>query len=165
MADDLPRLDDLPIPDDAKPGRGWTPFMLEMAAHIGATNTLRLVDHFGGQKIYVPIAVEKSPFADVLPTETVETLARVYGREKVEFPTAREALFRARGAPVIAAVREKRLARNDAARILRTSARYISQLANDTDDEPDGRVFVLRRPVDTRQLEMFPDPAAPAPPD
>lgn len=170
MADavDLPRLSDLPIPDDVKPGRGWSPFMLEMAAHIGAKNVLHLVDHFGGQKVYIPIAADKSPFVDILPADTVATLAHVFGREKVEIPTAREALFRARGGPIIAAVRAKTMHRNDAARILRTSVRYISKLINDNEAGNDVPMFVLKRATDPRQLEMFPDPdgsPVPVPPD
>ncbi|WP_343526920.1 hypothetical protein [Sphingomonas sp.] len=165
MTDDLPRLADLPIPDDVKPGRGWSPFMLEMAAHISAKHVLILVDRFGGQDVYVPIAPEKSPFIDVLPLETVAKLAHVYGREKLEIPTGREALARARRAPVIAAVRAGRLNKNDAARMIGSNRRYVAHLANQTNEADDAPIFVPRRPVDSRQLEMFaePSPEPPAP--
>ena len=162
---DLPRLSDLPIPDDVKPGRGWTPFMLEMAAHISPKHVLTLVDHFGGLDVYVPLAPEKSPFLDVLPREAVATLARVYGREKLQISTAREALARARRAPVIAAVRAGKLNKNDAARLIGSSRRYVAHLANQTNEADDAPVFVPSRPVDTRQLEMFPEEPAPTHPD
>ncbi|WP_454280232.1 hypothetical protein [Sphingomonas sp. Marseille-Q8236] len=165
MVDDLPRLSDLPIPNDVRPGRGWTPFMLEMAAHVAPKHVLTLVDRFGGQVVYVPIAVEKSPFLDVLPMDTVATIARVYGREKLDIPTAREALARARRAPVIAAVRAGRLTRNEAARMIGSSRRYVAYLANQTNEADDAPVFVPRRVVDSRQIEMFPEPPAPVHPE
>ncbi|GAN14127.1 hypothetical protein I6G65_16045 [Sphingomonas paucimobilis] len=165
MADDLPRLADLPIPDTVQPGRGWSPFMLEMAAHIAPKHILTLVDRFGGQDIYVPIAVENSPFLDVLPADTVATISRVYGRERLKIPTAREALARARRAPVIAAVRAGRLTRNEAARMIGSSRRYVAYLANQTNEADDAPVFVPRRTVDSRQIEMFPEPPAPVHPD
>lgn len=106
---DLPRAEELPIPADVQPGPGWTEQMLEMAAHVGAFDTLAIVAALGGQSIYIPRDKAKSPFAEIVGEAAVATLAWVYGGHHYAVPVGRAALARARRAPVLAAVRAKRM--------------------------------------------------------
>lgn len=151
---------DLPIPEDVRPGPGWTGEMLEMAEHIGAWRTLQLVEAFGGMRIYIPADPARGKsypgrgsIVDVVGIGAAAKLSAVYGREYFVFPTARHALARARRAPLVAAARAGRLSVSEAARILRTSRPYMSELVNN--DEADAPA---RRPHrDARQTDLFGD--------
>lgn len=150
------RPEQLPIPEDARPHKSWPPLMLDMAAHIGAYATLRIVDAFAGQYIYVPIDPSRSPFADVVGSERAATLAQVYGRERLPIPSGRNALMRARRAGVIALVRSGRMTVSEAAARLRMPVRHLSTLINKTDEGTDAEpALLLERPRDARQLDMF----------
>lgn len=150
------RPEDLPIPEDARPHVSWPPLMLDMAAHIGAYATLRIVDAFAGQCIYVPIDPSRSPFTDVIGTEKAATMAHVYGRERLPIPSGRHALMRARRAGVVALVRANRMSRTDASALLRMPLRHLSTLINKTDEGTDAEpLLTLERPRDPRQLDMF----------
>jgi len=150
------RPEDLPIPEDAKAHESWPPIMLDMAAHVGAHATLRIVDAFAGQYIYVPMDVSRSPFTDVVGAEKAAVLAHVYGRERLPIPVGRNALMRARRAGVIALVRAKKLGVGEAAALLRMPVRHMSRLINKTDEGTDAEpTLLLQRPRDARQLDMF----------
>ncbi|MFY9350077.1 MAG: hypothetical protein WBL20_04705 [Sphingobium sp.] len=150
------RPDELPIPQDAKPHRSWPALMLDMAAHIGAYDTLRLVDAFAGQYVYVPLDASRSPFAEVLGRDQAAVLSRIYGREKLQIPAGRSALARARRAGVVALVRAKRLTVSEGAAWLRMPVRHLSTLINHTDEGTDAEPLLdLQRPRDARQIEMF----------
>lgn len=150
------RPDDLPIPEDTRPHASWPPIMLDMAAHIGPYDTLRIVDAFAGQYIYVPIDPSKSPFLGILGSEKAAMFAHVYGAERLPIPAGRNALARARRAGVIALVRAKRMTLKDAAALLRMPVRHMSTLINKTDEGTDAEPAVLlERPRDPRQLDMF----------
>lgn len=155
------RLENTPIPTDAKPYPTWPASMLEMAAHIGPYATLLLVDAFAGQDVYVPLDPKRSPFTDIIGAEKAEIIAHVYGREKLPIPTGRNPLLRARRQGIIAAARAGKISKKEAAAILRTPRAYFSRLFNQTDEGTDAMpVAELMRPRDTRQLEMFDDPDA-----
>lgn len=130
----LPRLDDLPIPADVRPGQGWTGQMHEMAAHIGPHATLALIAAHGGEKVRVPIAAERSPFADVLGPADCATVAQVYGGNELQLPVARFAVARARRGVVIAAVRAGKITIGQAHKIIGSSRTYVSHLVNHTDE-------------------------------
>lgn len=154
------RLEDIPIPDDARPHPSWPPAMLEMAAHIGAADTLRVVDAFAGQDVYVPVDPARSPFAAIIGAEKAAVLSHVYQRERLAIPAGRHALARARRQGIIAAIRNRRMTVVEGAAILGMARRHLSRLVNQTDEgtgcEP---VAPQRRVSDPRQLDMFEDPA------
>lgn len=147
----------IPIPEDVRPGPGWTQQMLEMAAHIGAYDTLRVVERFGGRDVYIPVDAERNPMRELLGAEKAEIMSRVYRREMITIPTARSALSRARRAPVIAAIRARRLTVAAAARILHTTRTYVSHLVNTTTEGSDAEPVVLPDPGRRLpgQIEMF----------
>lgn len=150
------RPDDIPIPPDAKHHASWPPIMLDMAAHIGAYDTLRLVDAFAGQDVYIPMDAKRSPFTDVIGSDKAAILSHVYGRERLPIPTGRNALLRARRQGIIAAIRAGRLTVVEGAAILRMARRHLSRLVHGTDEGMDCQpVPLLERPKDIRQLEMF----------
>lgn len=150
------RPDDIPIPLDAKPHASWPPMMLEMAAHIGPYDTLRIVDAFAGQDVYVPLDPSRSPFTDIVGSAKAAVLAHVYGRERLPVATGRNALLRARRQGIIAAIRSGRLTVVEGAAILRMARRSVCRLLNQSDEGTDAEpVPLLERPKDHRQLEMF----------
>lgn len=128
----LPRLDELPIPADVRPGPGWTQQMVEMADHIGAYPTLCVVARFGGAQVYIGRDPARSPFAEVVDAATAATIAEVYGGNRLLVPVGRVAVARARRAVVLAAVRARRISGADAAKVLGTSRTYLSHLVNET---------------------------------
>lgn len=148
-------LADLPIPIDAPVTRKWPGQMIEMADHIGAYHTLRVIERFGGQQIRVPIDPERSPFREILDARLVKLMARIYGGNELELPVGRNVLAEARRAPVLASVRNGDMTVREAARILGTARTYVSELVNRT-NEANGAV-PMRRPsrVDSRQIDMF----------
>lgn len=145
-------VDALPIPEDVRPGPGWTDQMLEMADHIGAYATLRLVDAFGGQRIYIPADPARGKvypgigsIRDVIGDEAAVMLSEVYRREYLLIPTAKYALAHARRSAIVANVREGRMTAADAVRMLKTSKSYLSHLVNHTDEGRDGEEGDLAR--------------------
>jgi len=130
----LPRLCDLPIPHDVRPGPGWTEQMREMADHIGPHATLSIVAHFGGQQLYVPRDAKASPFAEIVDQNAAATLAHIYCGNNITIPVGRVAVNRARRAVIVAAVRENRMSVAEAARVVGTSRTYMSHLVNQTDE-------------------------------
>lgn len=150
------REDAVAIPPDAKPHKSWPPLMLEMAAHIGAYDTLRVVDAFAGRQVYVSADPQCNPFVDVISPEKCVIISHVYRRERLEIPTGRNALLRARRQGVIAAIHAGKLTVLEGAAMLRMSRRHLSRLVNHTAEGTDAEpVPVLVRPRDDRQMEMF----------
>lgn len=154
---------ELQIPDNIRPGAGWTEQMLEMADHIGAKATLQLIERFGGEKLYVPINAHGGKIAETIRAaigaRATEALCRIYGREVLAVPVARYAIERARRHDLIAAVRAEAISVSAAARILKTKRTYVSHLVNHTDEglegEPVARAAPQRMPG---QLDMFGGP-------
>ncbi|HEU4958990.1 MAG TPA: hypothetical protein VFT56_01165 [Sphingomonas sp.] len=152
---DLPRLDQLPIPEDVQPGRGWTEQMLEMAAHIGPYATLCIVAAHGGAQVYISRKPESCPFADVIDEEAARILASVYGGNRFQVPVGRAAVDRARRASIIAAVRAGQMTGADAQRILGTSRTYVAYLVNQTAEGQNAEPARARRRHDPRQTDLF----------
>lgn len=156
--DDLPRLDELPIPRDVRPGPGWTEQMLEMADHIGPYATLVIVDRFGGTPVYISQDASRCPFGGVIDADTANTIARIYGRNRLDLPVGREALSRARRASLIAAVRVQKFTVIEAALIAGTSRTYMSHLVNLTDEGQNAAPLRISKRHDPRQLGLFGEP-------
>ena len=93
----LPRLDELPIPADVRPGPGWTQQMTEMADHIGAYTTLCIVARYGGTQVYIGRDPARSPFAEVVDAATAAAIADIYGGNRLLVPVGRVAIARAAG--------------------------------------------------------------------
>lgn len=153
-------LDDhanLPIPEDIVPGPGWTEQMVEWANLIGPYATLRIVEAFGGQEIYISADPERSRFKDLIGIQKAALISREYRSCRLQIPTARHALRRARRAGVIAAARRRDLSIAKAARMIGTSRPYMSELVNNSDEGADAKPFTPERSADSRQMDMFPD--------
>lgn len=149
-------LNDLPIPQDVRPGPGWTEQMLEMADHIGPYATLLLVDRFAGQNIYVPKDPAKGQLAGVIGTEKAAIMSRIYQCNRLTIPRARSALDRARRAPIVAMARNGDMTISEAAIRACTTRTFMSFLVNRTDEGCCGAEIQLpRRAADPRQIEMF----------
>ena len=156
----LPSLDDIDIPADIQPDSSWTRQMLELADHIGGHAVLKIVAAFGGDYVYISGDPSRSPFTDILDTETTAIIARAYGGNRLAVPTGKAALARAKRAGLIAAVRAGMMSAGDAARILRTSRSYMSHLVNATDEAAGATpVRIGCRAADPRQIDMFNQPA------
>lgn len=156
-------IDELPIPTDARVTKKWTEQMREMAAHIGAYQTLQVIDALGGQQIDIPSDPANNRMASFLGEEGAAIMSRIYGGNKLWVPVGRPALNEARRAGIIAACREKKMTIAEAAPILKTSRSYLGYLVNKTDEGEEVEPYIPRRgQPDPRQLDMF---AVPAPSD
>jgi len=157
MREDLPDIRDLPIPDDARPDRRWSPLMLEIAAHIGPPATLRFCDAFGGREIRISRDAARRQFAPVLTDDQGARFAAAFGGERIDVPVAKNAILAARRAGILAAVRSKKLTIGEAAVICRTPRKYLSKLVNGT-LEGTGSEPVVPLPApstDPRQLDLL----------
>lgn len=151
---DFTRLEDMPIPLDAKVGPGWTDQMRELADHIGAYATLCICAEYGGQRVYISRNPAASPFYSSISHTVAATLARVYAGNRLFVPVGRAAVSRARRAGVIAAVRAGKLTGADAQRIIGTSRSYIAHLVHHTDEGLDTRSR-SRAGAPSPQLDLF----------
>lgn len=140
----FPGADIADIPEDVTPGKGWTPFMLEMADHIGAYATILLVARFGGQRIYIPADPERGKhyedrgtIRDLIGKQKAQILSHVYRREYLSIPTAKYALRRARREGLVASARAGDITAAEAARRIGTTRPYMSHLVNHTDEGDD----------------------------
>lgn len=145
----------LPIPEDVVPGPGWTEQMVEWANLIGPYATLRLVEAFGGREIYISADPERIRFKDVIGLDAAALISREYRSCRLQIPTAKTALRRARRAGIIAAARKGDLPIAKAARMIGTSRPYMSELVNNSDEGNGAKPFTPARSVDTRQMDMF----------
>jgi hypothetical protein len=159
----FPPPDRLPIPEDVRPGPGWTDQMLEMADHIGPYRTLQLVERFGGMRIYIPADPERGKvyegrgsIIDVIGIGAAAKLSAIYRREYLIIPTARYALARARRQALIASARAGRLSIAEAARQFGTSRPYMSELVNNS-DEATGHRSARPSARSTGQADLFGD--------
>ena len=148
-----PGIGALPIPPDSPVTSKWPAQMVEMADHIGAYATLKIIDWLGGREIYVPRDPELSPFRKMVGRETVEILSEVYGMNRLELPVARPALNEARYRPVIEKIREGDMTVAEGARLLGCTVRFVSKLVNAGEDGKPVRRS--RRHSDERQIDMF----------
>lgn len=106
--------------------------MREMADWIGARATLQLIAAFGGTELYVPMTMPPDhPVVEVIGLDAARKLSEIYGRERLDLPAGRAALASARRASVLAEVAAGRLSKQEAARQLHTSTRYVRQLLNE----------------------------------
>ncbi|WP_066546781.1 hypothetical protein [Sphingomonas sp. CCH15-F11] len=152
----LPRLADLPIPADVRPGKGWTGQMVELAAHIGAFDTLRIVAAYGGQSVYIPIDPERNPFRELIGPAKAKIVSQVYGPYQFFVPVARHAVDRAKRGGVLALVRSGQLSKRQAAVILGTSRNYVDYLVRQPDEDGPPLPALRRQPViDPRQISIF----------
>ncbi|WP_336958691.1 hypothetical protein [Sphingobium aquiterrae] len=152
------RLEDLPIPADVKPGKGWSPAMWEMADHIGAYAVLQICEEFGGQTIYISVDPTRNVLRELIGPEKAAIISHVYGREKFPMPTGNAALYRARRAGIVALVRQRKITVSEGAAIVRCNRSLMSKLVNQTDEGVDTRpVSLPRAKHDPRQLDMFAD--------
>jgi hypothetical protein len=155
---DLPRLEDLPVPDDVRALPSWPESMREMADHIGARATLRVCEELGGQDIYIPLDPARSPMRTFLSQDELATIAHVYGGTRYSVPLGKTELTAARRAGVIAAVRAGQLTVTNAAIICRSTRSYLSHLVNQTDEGRGARIAAAipkRLQHDPRQIDMF----------
>ncbi|KKC27421.1 hypothetical protein [Sphingomonas sp. SRS2] len=151
----LDNLAHLPIPEDVVPGPGWTEQMVEWANLIGPYATLRIVEKFGGEEVYISADPERSRFKDIIGLDRAALICREYRSCRLLIPVASHALRRARRAGVVAAARSGGLSIARAARMIGTSRSYMSELVNNTGEGLDAKPFVAARSVDTRQMDMF----------
>ena len=154
-------LADLPIPEDVRPTRLWPEQLLELAAHVGPYDALRVAAAVGGQRFKVPMDWEKNRLRTVVGDDAARIISQIYGGpDKWQVPRAPAALAEARRGPVLAAVRSGALTIGEAAAILQATERHISRLINQSDEGKADRAWVpprIRpRRIDPRQLDMFP---------
>ncbi|WDF73506.1 hypothetical protein [Novosphingobium sp. KACC 22771] len=149
------RPDDIPIPTDVQAHENWAPIMLDMAAHIGPYSTLLLVDAFAGQNVYVSRNPDKNPFIEIVGADKAAIITQVYCRERLQIPSGRRELLRARRQGIVAAVRERLMTASEGAAILRMPRRHFTRLLNKTDEGLECQPLVLKPRKDPRQLDMF----------
>lgn len=143
------------IPEDVQPGPGWTGQMLEMADHIGAYRTLLIVEKYGGQTIYIAADPARNCLRDLIGTAAAETMSHVYRRERLQIPTGKFALNRARRAALVAAARADEVAVAEAARMIGTSRSYFSHLVNQTSEGTDDEQIPARGAAHPGQMDLF----------
>ena len=139
--------------------------MIEMAGYIGAYDVLRLCEQYGGQQVYFPADPANAPFVDDIGRDKAQALCAHWRLECVTLPTARYAIARAKRAPIIAAVRARKLTVARAAAMMHLRHSTVSRLVKSADEGLDCGPFILpERKKDPRQIEMFPDPQSAASP-
>lgn len=159
---------DLPIARDVTPNRHWTDSMREMAAHIGAYETMLIVDRFGG----LPLLTTKNPELcgawSLIGPEKTRILCKVYVREAIQVPVAHAAIRHAKMQHILAAIRARRLSLSDAVMALRaggirTSTIRLNKLVNQTDQGRDVPPWTPRRsaadPAQTSIFDIIEEPA------
>lgn len=130
--------------------------MLEMADHIGAYDTMRIIAAYGGQLVSIPKDPARSPFRALVSADQAARLAWVYGRQDLELPVARTAVARARRRSVLAAVKARQIDARDAAVILGTSRNWLRTLLSRPDETEGVALAPVRRAApDTRQITIF----------
>lgn len=159
MPADLPSFDALPIPPDVTVGTGWSPLMAEIADHIGPYATLKLLERFGGENFRISRASRRDRFAEVIGEDAARAFQEAFHGEKLDLPTGRDAIWRAKAKPIIEQVTDGHLTIADAARILRVGRTRIHALLSEGE-----RAGVPRRRKrhlpDPRQIDMFVAPEA-----
>ena len=147
---------ELPIPADVMPGKGWSSVMIEMAAHIGARDVLRLCDCYGGQQVYFPVEAANAPFVEILGRAKAKRLCQLYRRERLTIPTAHHALAVARRGGVLAAVRIGAMTVGQAAAKLHLRRDTVARLVKTSAEGRDSAAIRAATPRhDTRQIELF----------
>lgn len=128
----LLRIDELPIPEDATAGLGWSPLMLEIADHIGPYATLKLLDALGGEHIRVSgTAAQRELLAAAIGAVKSTVFQNAFRGCKLDLPVARYAMLRAKGRPVLQAVAQRELKIADAARILGVGRTRVHDLLSE----------------------------------
>lgn len=148
-------LDDLPIPKDARVTSKWPAQMVEMADHIGAYDTLRVIERFGGQQVWIAADPERNLLRAVLDARKTRLMSEIYRSNELELPTGKAALAEARRASVIASVRNGDMTVRAAAKLLRTARTYVSRLVNQTDEGRDAKPLPRVQKHDPRQVSIF----------
>jgi Mor family transcriptional regulator len=130
------RVDDLPV------------LLRDFVHLIGITATMRLVEEYGGTRIYIPKRdiTEDHELAHIIGLAHLRTLARVYGGEKhFELPKASHALAAIRRREIIASYGPKSL--RQLAREYRLTERRVSQIIAEANAE--------RHAASARQVALF----------
>ncbi len=151
------RITDIPIPDDVRPDRSWSQLLLEIAGIVGPRDALRLAEAIGGAEIYFPLGGPPAELVEILGAEKAAAMNIRFQRETIELPTAKMELARARRGSVIAAVREDKMTPRQGAAILNVQTSYMRQLVKRPEEGHDAVPLVIKRKVDPRQIDMFPD--------
>lgn len=127
--------------DAPNPMRGWPASLVSLAELIGMAATLRLVEAYGGDGVYVPQTVDPDkPFVQIAGLTAAEILVQHYGGERLEIANLAGVRHKK---PFIA---EAKGTVAEVAKRFSVSARWVRYC----------RASI--RP-DDRQLEMFPRPA------
>lgn len=151
------RITDIPIPDDVQPDTSWSQLLLEIAEIIGPRDTLRLVDAIGGREVYFAKSGPMPELLQLFGNEKAEALNYHFMGDWFELPTAKLALTRARRGAIIAAVRDEKMTAGQGASILNIGTRYMRHLVKRGEEGQDAVPLLLKRKVDPRQIDMFPD--------
>lgn len=113
---------------------GWTDQLIEMAEHIGADPTLKLIELFGGQSVYIARRPSRPSIEEAIGRAAAEKLRRIYTCEKITLPAARYLLARRRRAVIVAKARAGMISVAEAARMIGTSRTYMSHLVHHTSE-------------------------------
>ena len=148
-------LDDIPIPENASVTGLWPEQMIEMADHIGAYHTLRVIAEFGGQQVDIAKSPERNVLRAVLDARLTRIMSAVYGGNELELPVGRPALNEARRASLIASVRNADMTVREAARIAGTARTYMSRLVNHTQEGIGSPPLRRISRHDPRQIDLF----------
>jgi len=152
------KLDAMPIPFDAVAYAKWPPIMQELAAHIGAYDTLQIVEAFPGQDIYISAKSAMNPFISVLGTEKAAIITYAFCGERISIPPGKRWVDYAKRQAIIASVRQKRLTVVEAAAMLGKQRSYMYRLLNKTAEGLNHQPLADLKPrSDPRQIEMFLD--------
>lgn len=151
-------LRDMPIPTDCMANPQWPPIMQELAASIGAYDTLLIVDAFSGQDIYIPTDPSKNPFTGIIAPDKAAIISHVFSAERITIPQGNRWVEQAKRQGIIASVRQKQLTVIEAAAMLGKDRRFVYRLLNRTDEGLHHTPMVLiSRKSDPRQIDMFED--------
>lgn len=147
-----PRLDDIPLPKAVFRDEAWPTIIEEIADHIGDAEALRIADVFANGQIYIPSDPSNSPFRGVISEKSVEKMAFVFGRERLQLPS--DAIVRRiKKHLVISSVRAGKINVSSGAVISQTPRRHFSNNVHQTDewkeyapaDVPEPRIIVALR--------------------
>lgn len=119
---------ELPIPAEVEETTYFCPLMVELAAHIGVRDTLRLCEAYGGRYLYLSLRGPREDLVKLLGQEKASTMCRIYGLETLLIPTARAALAHARRAPILRRALTNEITPSEAADMIGTSIDYVYQL-------------------------------------
>lgn len=113
---------------------GWTPQLIELAHHIGIEPTLKPVERYGGQSVYISRKPRHPSIEEAIGSAAAELLRRIYTCERIAVPNARYLLARRNRAEIVAQARAGLIGITKAARVIGTSRTYMSHLVHHTNE-------------------------------